>query len=305
MGRILDIIMCMKIALVFSLVCLVVFPQVAEARVPANQRVAIWRIDPLGDLSPEIVARLESLLTQEMGRIVADIVPSIKSRQVQRKYRRLRKCQGADRCLAQIGRRLSARFIVAGTLASLGQDYVVRLKMVNTRTSKTVRGIAEVLSGQKDQLIEAVRVAAYRLLAPEKLTGSLQVLVNIAGATIYMDGKRVGVSPLRHALSKLAVKKHTLRITHPDHLDFIRKVKVRFQKTSIVRVKLKRPKILPRRHARSLPPVIKDARTPWYAKWWFWTIVGVVAVGAGAAAGILVPRLTYYPKSCDGGCGGN
>jgi len=297
----------MKIALVFSLGCLVIFPQVAQARATKTQRVAIWRIDPLGDLSPEIVARLESLLLQEMGRIVGDIVPSIKSQQVQRKSRALRKCQGADYCLAQIGRRLRARYIVSGTLASLGRDYVVRLKMVSTKTGKSVRGIAEVLSGQKDQLIEAVRVAAYRLLAPERLQGSLQVLVNIAGATIYLDGVRVGVSPLRHAMPNLAVKKHTLRITHPDHLDFIRKVKVRFQKMSIVRVKLKRPKILPvRKGPRALPPVVKDAVTPWYSKWWFWTIVGVVAVGAGAAAGIFVPRLTYYPKSCDNGaCGGN
>jgi hypothetical protein len=45
--------------------------------------------------------------------------------------------------------------------------------------------------------------------------------------------------------------------------------------------------------------VVKDAVTPWYSKWWFWTVVGVVAVGAGAAAGFLVPRLTYFPKSCD------
>lgn len=305
--RILDIIVRMKIALVFSLVCLVVYPQVARARASGTQRVAIWRIDPLGDLSPEIVARLESLLTQEMGRIVGDIVPSIKSQQVQRKSRSLRKCQGANRCLAKIGRRLRARYIVSGTLASMGRDYVVRLKMVSTRTGKTERGIAEILSGQKDQLIEAVRVAAYRLLAPQRLKGTLQVLVNIAGATIYMNGKRVGVSPLRHALPKLGVKKHTLRITHPDHLDFIRKVKVRFQKTTIVRVKLKRPKILPVRKATGpLPPVVKDARTPWYSKWWFWTIVGVVAVGAGAAVGFLVPRLTYYPKSCDNGaCGVN
>ncbi len=275
------------------------------ARSLNGQRVAIWRIDPLGGLSPEIVARLESLLTQEMGRIVGDIVPSIRARQVQRRYRALRSCQGADRCLASIGRRLRARYIVSGTLASLGQDYVIRLKMVDTRTSRTLRGIAEVLSGKRDQLIEAVRVAAYRLLAPSRLTGSLQVLVNIAGATVYLDGKRIGVSPLRHVLRKLSVKKHTLRITHPDHLDFIRKVSVRFQKTTIVRVRLRRPRLAPLPRPRVLPPVLKDARTPWYSRWWFWTIVGVVAAGAGAAVGILLPRLTYFPKSCDGGCGGD
>jgi hypothetical protein len=37
------------------------------------------------------------------------------------------------------------------------------------------------------------------------------------------------------------------------------------------------------------PPVEKPTRvssTPWYHQWWFWTAVGVVAVGAGVGIGI-------------------
>ena len=275
----------------------------AQARKAKGQRVAIWRIDPLGGLSPEIVARLESLLTLEMGRIVGDIVPSIKTRLVIRRNRRLLRCQGADRCLAAIGRHLKARIIVSGTLASLGRDYVVTLKAVDCLTNKAVRRISETLSGEKEQLIEAVRVAVYRLLWPERLTGSMQVLVNIAGATIYLDGRRVGTSPLRSAILKLGVKTHTLRITHPDHLDFIRKVNVRFQKTSIVKVRLRRPRIAPPvrplKPGAPLPPVVRDRATPFYGKWWFWTIVGVVAVGVGTGVGLALPRLRYNPRNCD------
>lgn len=278
-------------------------PGEAAARKPDVQRVAIWRIDPLGGLSPEIVARLESLLTQELGRLAGDVVPSIKTQQVQHKSRRLRRCEGADRCLAAIGRRLHATWVVTGTLASLGQDYVVTLKAVDVKTGISVRRISETLSGKRDQLIEAVRVAAYRLLRPEQLRGTLQVLVNIAGATVFLDGKRIGVSPLRTPLSGLEVKEHSLRITHPEFVDFIRKVKVRFQKTSLVRVVLNRPKVDPVRpsHKGPLPPVVKDRPTPWYATWWFWTIVGVVAVGTGAAVGIAAPRVSYKPVNCDGG----
>ncbi|MFH2005104.1 MAG: PEGA domain-containing protein [bacterium] len=295
----------MRIALVFFLVCLVAAPSVARARTLRTERVAIWRIDPLGDLSPEIVARLESLLTLEMGRIISDIVPSIKTQQSQRRSRALSRCQGANRCLAALGRRLRAKYIVSGTLASLGTDYVMTLKMVESATSKVVRSVTEPLSGQRDQLIEAVRVAAYRLLKPELLVGSLQVVVNIAGATIYLQGKRIGVSPLREAIPHLGVKKHNLRITHPDHVDFIRKIKVRFQKTTIVRVTLKRPKVVKRQVTGYIPPVLRDKPTPWYGKWWFWTIVGIVAAGAGTAVGLLVPRITYTPRNCDDcACGG-
>lgn len=257
----------------------------------------------MGGLSPEIVARLESLLTQEMGRITGDIVPSVKSQQVQRRSRSLRRCEGADRCLAAIGRRLRARLIVSGTLASLGDHYVVTLKVVSTRSGRSVRRVSVPLQGEKVQLIEAVRVAAYRLLRPEALKGAVQLLVNMPGAVIYVDGKRIGVSPLRSAITGLSVGDHRLRITHPDFADFIRTVKVRFQKTRLVKVRLIQPKVVPSRSAPSgpLPPQVKDRPTPFYARWWFWTIVGAVAVGAGAAVGLALPRRRYVPINCDGG----
>ncbi|MDY0000290.1 MAG: PEGA domain-containing protein [Polyangia bacterium] len=277
------------------------------ARAQAPERIAIWRIDPLGGLSSEIVARLESLLTQELGRLSGEIVPSIKTQQEQRKHRSLRSCEGADLCLAAIGRSLKVGIIISGTLASLGQDYVVTLKAVEAATGRSIRRISETLSGEREQLIEAVRVAAYRLLKPEQLRGSLQVLVNIPGATIFLDGQKVGVSPLRTALSNLEVREHSLRITHPEFVDFIRKVNVRFQKTSLVRVTLNRPKADPSRptDGSHLPPAVRNKPTPWYSSWWFWTVVGVVAVSAGAATGYFLPRLPYNPKSCDGcACGG-
>lgn len=294
----------MRFGYFFLLACLLVGIPHASARAQGAERIAIWRIDPLGGLSSEIVARLESLLTQELGRLAGDIVPSIKSQQEQRKHRTLRHCEGADGCLAAIGRSLKAKTIISGTLASLGQDYVVTLKAVDAASGTSVRRISETLSGEREQLIEAVRVAAYRLLRPEQLRGSLQVLVNIAGATIYLDGQRMGVSPLRAALTNLEVREHSLRIAHPEFVDFIRKVNVRFQKTSLVRVTLNRPKADLARpvDGSRLPPVVKNRPTPWYSSWWFWTVVGVVAVGAGTAVGLFVPRLPYTPKNCDGGC---
>lgn len=273
----------------------------------SSKRVAIWRIDPLGGLSPEIVARLESLLTQEMGRLAGDIVPSIKSQQEQRRHRKLRQCEGADACLAAIGKALDSEIIVSGTLASLGEDYVVTLKAVDTATGKSIRRISETLSGEREQLIEAVRVAAYRLLRPEQLRGAIQVVVNIPGASIFLDGKRVGTSPLRSPLVDLDVREHNLRITHPDFVDFVRKVKVRFQKSSLVRVTLIQPKVVPERPAplRQADPVVKARPTPWYATWWFWTVVGVVAVGTGTAVGLSLPKMQYTPKNCDNcACGG-
>ncbi len=43
-------------------------------------------------------------------------------------------------------------------------------------------------------------------------------------------------------------------------------------------------------------PLSRRKRAPIYKKWWFWTVVGVVAVGAGATTGVLVGK--YRPQSC-------
>ena len=60
------------------------------------------------------------------------------------------------------------------------------------------------LKGKSDELIEAVRVAAYRLLAPEQLLGSIVVLTDHPGSRIRIDGNIVGVSPLNAAHPRTA-----------------------------------------------------------------------------------------------------
>jgi len=252
------------------------------------QKVAIWRIDALGGLSSGIVSSLESILTRELGLLAGDVVPSARTLQRQHRSARLRSCQGHDACLARIGRTLNARYIIAGNLASLGRHYVVTLKMVDCRTGRAIRRISQPLSGQRAQLIDAMRFAAYTMLAPGRVLGSLQIMADHPGAHVFVDGRTVGKTPLRSALTGLKVGSHTLKVTHPAYLDFIRKVNVRFQKTTIIKIHLVRPKI----NRVVLPdgPVTKDHPIPFYSKWWFWTAVSVAAVAVGATVGWAIGR---------------
>ena len=280
----------------------------ATSRAQPKKDLAIWRIDALGGLSKEIVVSLESLLTKELGRLAGEIIPSAKTRALQKRYRRLRSCQGANRCLAKLGRRLRVDYVVAGNLASLGENYVVTLKLVDSSTGKAVRRISEPLSGQAERLIEAVRVAAYRLLAPERLLGSIRVVVDQPGARIHIDGEAIGKTPHRRAVTGLKVGEHLVKITHPEFLDFARKVRVRFQKTTTVKVNLLRPKADPALSAPNVKePAVRDTPVPFYSKWWFWTAVAVGAAAVGATVGWAVGReLRPEPPTVincdDGGC---
>ena len=43
-------------------------------------------------------------------------------------------------------------------------------------------------------------------------------------------------------------------------------------------------------------PLARQKRKPIYKKWWFWSVVGVVAVGVGVTTGVLVVK--YKPQAC-------
>jgi hypothetical protein len=242
-------------------------------------QVAIFRIDSLG-VDSLIVARLEALLRMEVDRLVGEASPNKRrlARLLARRPR-LRNCTGEVACLSEVGRLLEVQRVIAGNVGGLGDSYVVNLKLVDARQRREIRRVQETISGEPDQLIEAIRVAAYGLLAPSRLRGGLKVLATVAGADVLLDGRWLGKTPLP-AQHGLRVGSHDLRVSKRDYRDAIQPVTVRFQKMAEVIVRLETPTA-----GRGLasPGQPQTRPVPWYTRWWFWTAVGVVAAGAGAA----------------------
>jgi hypothetical protein len=242
-------------------------------------KLAVFRIDPLG-VDAQIVARLEGLFRLELSRLADAAMPT--AAQIQDALRRkpeLQNCTGDVDCLCALGRLLKVEQVISGNVGGLGESYVVNLKIVDVAAKKELRRIQEPISGRPDELIEAVRVAAYGLVAPDRLRGALSVLADQPGAEVFLSGKSVGTTPI-HRLDGLSVGPYILRVSKPGYADVVERVRVRFQKTAQVVVKLQVPID---RGPRVRPPVARPV--PWYTRWWFWTIVGVVAVGAGAGLG--------------------
>lgn len=240
--------------------------------------IVVFRLDPLG-VQSEIVGRLDGLLRMELGRLVAEAMPSPREiAQLVQGSPELRECTGEVSCLVTAGRNLKVDQIISGNVGGLAGSYVLNVKMVDVARGEEVRRIQETISGRPDELIEAVRVAAYRLVAPERLRGALEVLANVSGAEVVLDGESLGKTPLppRHGL---AVGEHTLRVHKTGYTDSVQTVKIRLQKTARMVVTLQAP---PRRAGRPAKP---QAVIPWYTRWWFWTAVGVAAAGFGAALG--------------------
>lgn len=274
-------------------------PDAPDERI--DQKLAVWRFDALG-IDPELVARLETLFRMELDRLDKQPMPS--RRDVDRAITGdARDCTGEDRCLAAIGKKLGADVIIAGTVGQLGDNYVLTIKAVDVATARPVQKIqSDPLRGQPDELIEGVRVAAYRLLAPGQLHGAIQIQTDLIGAEVRLDGELRGKTPLpdNGVIGKLALGKHVLTVAAPGYdPPYQDTVEVHFQKLSPVVVRL-----LPSTQVIGTGRIERIERRPFYTRTWFLIAAGVAAVGLGAAVGYAAGHVRTCHVSAGGSADG-
>jgi len=243
-----------------------------------NQKIAIWRFDALG-IEPELVARLETLFRMELDRLAKQPMPS--RRDIDRAVTaEQRDCTGEEKCLAAIGKKLGVEVVVTGTVGAMGENYVLTIKAVDVATAKQVQRIqTDPLRGRPDELIEGVRVAAYRLLAPDQLHGAIQVQTDIIGAEVRLDDKVIGKTPLPNLgmVSKQTLGVHKLRVQASGYDPFDADVDVHFQKISQVEVRL-----LPSSKTIGTGKITRTEHHPFYTRTWFIvTAIGVAALLGG------------------------
>ncbi len=245
-----------------------------------DKKIAVWRFDALG-IDNEIVQRLETLFRMELDRLDKQPLPN--QRTVERTITdpRERECTGEDKCLAAIGKRLGVDLVITGTVGALGDNYVLTIKAVDVTTAKSQKISSDPLRGSPDDLIEGVRVAAYKLLAPDQLHGAVQIESDLVGAEVALDGKSIGKTPLgnRGVIGKLALGKHHLRVEAKKYEPIDQDVEVHFQKVSPVLVHL-----LPSEVTGTGATYVVE-RKPIYTRTWFIVTAAVVAIGVGYAIG--------------------
>ncbi len=265
-----------------------------------NQKIAVWRFDALG-IDAELVARLETLFRMELDRL--DKVPLPTRRDIERAVpSSLANCTGEEKCLAEIGKKLNVDVVVTGTVGAMGDNYVLNIKAVEVATAKQIQRIqSDPLKGSPDDLIEGVRVAAYKLLAPAQLHGALQIQTDLVGASVALDGLVIGKTPLpaQGVLRNLALGQHKLHVEAPKYSPIDETVDVHFQKVSQVLVRL-----LPSTEVIGTGKVTRIEEHPIYTRTWFIVVAGVVAVGLGALIGhsvgeVKTCKIMGATNSCD------
>ena len=126
-----------------------------------TQRLAVWRIDALG-IDTELVGRLEALFRMELDRLATASLPT--RRDIDKAIagqKDLIACGGEDKCLSAIGKKLGVDVMITGSVAAMGDNYILNIKAVDVAKATQIRRIAtDPLRGSPDELIEGIRVAA-------------------------------------------------------------------------------------------------------------------------------------------------
>lgn len=263
----------------------------AHAQTVALAPLSTLGAESTGAASKKLTADLEGALGAIAGTKVvgaAAVGDAIK----RAKKAQLKACDGDAGCLAELGKLAGADAVVYGEVGGLGDVQVVYLELVDVPTGKVTRSTTLQLGAAPGADTQGgARGAAVRLLAPDKFVGHLAVTVDAPGASIYVDGKRVGKSPAPPI--ELPVGTHALRVTHPEYRDYVRFVDVPYaDQPADVQVGLQQFPIVEKdlqSKEGSATRVeylhyVGTAPSPWYRRWYVLAAFGaVVAIGAGVA----------------------
>ncbi len=211
---------------------------------------------------------------------------------------RYRGCERDASCLGPLVRGLGADLAIAGEVGSLGDAYMVYLRLVSAE-GRSLRTVSGVLDPRLPGLRGVTRALAFQLLAPKKYVGRLKVKVDIPNAWIYLDGRRIARSPA-DTLVDIPVGTHALRVTHEAYRDFVRFVKLPFEEEVAVEVALSAFPVKAEEMKLAGPgegTPLADGDLPWYRRWWAVTSFGAVVLAAAATTVALLARGTVSRDS--------
>ena len=210
----------------------------APAAPVASRKVLVLPLGSLGvdeDVASSLLGFLRAEIAKLPGYSVVDLTKAHKVVGAD--------CKGEERCLAAAGAKMGADVAVSGTVAGVGEAYSIDLKAVLVRSGREDTRVTELISGERELLIDGVRGVAIKLLLPSQYVGTIQVDLAEQGAEVFVDGRPTGKSPLKAPIPNLTPGKHALKIVMPGFADFDKWIDVRFARVSVVKVDLKNSSI--------------------------------------------------------------
>ena len=214
---------------------------VSNSEPTRKQRIAVLRLGALG-ISSAVKNNLEMLLRNSINTIQgADIISAVDIEIALQdpKNRETASCGGGPGCAQKVARLVGADTVVFGNIGAIGEAYNLNLRALDTHSGKEIARQQIGVSGNRDLLIPEIRLAAYRLIAPDKITGSLLVQIDAEGVQVEIDGKIVGVTPLKSPIENIPPGQHVIVLKRPGYSEFQQEFSIRPFETARIKLDMK------------------------------------------------------------------
>jgi hypothetical protein len=156
---------------------------------------------------------------------------------------------------------------VKGTVGRLEGTWIIDLQLLDP-DEQIAHRVSEVFGGPQVELIQAMQVAARRLVGMgDDEKGDVAVIANVDQARISIDGAPAQPYAREQKLS-LGAGKHHLELTAEDHHPVAREFYVLPGQTTTLKTSL------------------LEIPDPWYQRWWVWTALGAAVVLSATVVGV-------------------
>ena len=183
-----------------------------------------------------LIAAYEDLETKliETNRFIVIDRSTRESRMSELKYQR----SGCvtDECIIEIGRELSANYVVNGSINKIGKSFQINIKLVDMEQGEMTEKVTERVKGGEEELFDGIEKLSLELVrrivsasgggasAPVQSMsestvtlayGIIEVATTPSNANIVIDGQEVGLSPVRK--ENIVTGQHRIVIVLPGY----------------------------------------------------------------------------------------
>ncbi len=184
-----------------------------------------------------------------------------------------------DACLTAVARDAQAGFLFVLFLERTDNGHAASVLLVESAAGQTVGSAVVELPPDPAGFVQAMTSPFGPLLSAippiGPTTGRLTITADQVGAAVFVDGERVGSTPLEPG--EVEAGEHHVRVSFEGFQDYETTVEIARGGAAEV--------------AAQLVPAPEDdgvtPERPFWQRWWFWTAIGgAVAIGLGVGLGV-------------------
>jgi TolB-like protein len=226
----------------FCWLSIVVISRISSGQDSPQKTIAVIDLDTRGAVSHAEIGtladRLRSMLVQTKAFTVVE----------RGKMEAILKEQGfqqtgctSTECAVEVGRILNVQEIVAGAVGKVGSKYTIDVSTIDVETGRILRSITKEHDGDIEGLLDLMEAIANQLAGKGEYgteVGGLTVITSPVPATVFVDDRKIGVSPIKS--KNLPIGEHAIKLTAEGYAPIARYITIEKGKVLKFSAKLKK-----------------------------------------------------------------